>query len=53
MCKVDSLMLFFGRVGSSWGHRAFFSSSWEENVITPKYFILFLLFVLCYLVTLL
>jgi hypothetical protein len=28
-------MLYFGRVGSSWGHRAFFGSSWEENEITP------------------
>jgi hypothetical protein len=27
-------MLYFGRVGSSWGHRAFFSSSWGEKVIT-------------------
>jgi hypothetical protein len=29
-------MLYFGRVGSSWGHRTFFGSSWGENVITPK-----------------
>jgi hypothetical protein len=29
-------MLYFGRVGSSWGHRAFFGSSWGEKVITPK-----------------
>jgi hypothetical protein len=29
-------MLYFGRVGSSWGHRAFFGSSWGKNVITPK-----------------
>jgi hypothetical protein len=28
-------MLYFGRVGSSWGYRAFFGSSWGENVITP------------------
>jgi hypothetical protein len=31
-------MLYFGRVGSSWGHRAFFGSSWGEKVITPKKF---------------
>jgi hypothetical protein len=36
MCKVDSLILFFGRVGSSWGHCAFFGSSWGEKVITKK-----------------
>jgi hypothetical protein len=24
-------MFFFGRVGSSWGHRAFFGSSWGEK----------------------
>jgi len=45
MCKVGSWMLYFGRVdsswghraffGSSWGHRAFFDSSWGEKVITP------------------
>jgi hypothetical protein len=29
-------MLYFGRVGSSWGHRAFFGSSWGGKVITPK-----------------
>jgi hypothetical protein len=29
-------MLYFGRDGSSWGHRAFFGSSWGEKVITPK-----------------
>jgi hypothetical protein len=29
-------MLYFGQVGSSWGHRAFFGSSWGEKVITPK-----------------
>jgi hypothetical protein len=29
-------MLYFGRVGSSWGHRAFFGRSWGEKVITPK-----------------
>jgi hypothetical protein len=29
-------MLYFGRVGNSWGHRAFFGSSWGEKVITPK-----------------
>jgi len=29
-------MLYFGRVGSPWGHRAFFGSSWREKVITPK-----------------
>jgi hypothetical protein len=29
-------MLYFGRVGSSWGHCAFFGSSWGKNVITPK-----------------
>jgi hypothetical protein len=29
-------MLYFGRVGSSWGHRAFFGSSWGENAITLK-----------------
>jgi hypothetical protein len=27
-------MLYFGRVGSSWGHRTFFGSSWGEKVIT-------------------
>jgi hypothetical protein len=31
-------MLYFGRVGSSWGHRAFFDSSWGEKVITPSLF---------------
>jgi hypothetical protein len=29
-------MLYFGRIGSLWGHYAFFSSSWGEKVITPK-----------------
>jgi len=29
-------MLYFGRVGSSWGHCAFFGSSWGEKVITPN-----------------
>jgi hypothetical protein len=29
-------MLYFGRVGSSWGHCAFFGSSWGKKVITPK-----------------
>jgi hypothetical protein len=29
-------MLYFSRVGSSWGHRTFFGSSWGEKVITPK-----------------
>jgi hypothetical protein len=29
-------MLYFCRVGSSWGHRAFFGSSWGKKVITPK-----------------
>jgi hypothetical protein len=29
-------MLYFGRIGGSWGHRAFFGSSWKEKVITPK-----------------
>jgi len=28
-------MLYFGRVGSSWGHCSFFGSSWGEKVITP------------------
>jgi hypothetical protein len=32
-------MLYFGRVGSLWGHRAFFGSSWEKNVITPNNFL--------------
>jgi len=32
-------MLYFGRVGSSWGHRAFFGSSWREKVITPNFFL--------------
>jgi hypothetical protein len=31
-------MLYFGRVGSSWGYRAFFGSSWGEKVITPSFF---------------
>jgi hypothetical protein len=31
-------MLYFGRVGSSWGHQVFFGSSWGEKVITPYYF---------------
>jgi len=26
----------FGRVGSSWGHRAFFGSSWGKKIITPN-----------------
>jgi hypothetical protein len=30
-------MLYFGRVGSSWGHRAFFGSSWGEKVIISYY----------------
>jgi hypothetical protein len=30
-------MLVFGRVGSSWGHRAYFGSLWGEKVITPKF----------------
>jgi len=34
-------MLYFGRVGSSWEYRAFFGSSWGENVITPYFFIAF------------
>jgi hypothetical protein len=29
-------MLYFGRVGSPLGHRAFFGSSWREKVITQK-----------------
>jgi len=29
-------MLYFGQVGSSWGHIAFFGSSCGEKVITPK-----------------
>jgi len=29
-------MLYFGRVGSSWGHCAFFGCSWGKKVITPK-----------------
>jgi hypothetical protein len=29
-------MLYFGRVGSSWRHCAFFGSSWGKKVITPK-----------------
>jgi hypothetical protein len=29
-------MLYFGRVGRSWGHCAFFGSSWGKRVITPK-----------------
>jgi len=29
-------MLYFGRVGSSWGHCTFFGSSWGKKVITPK-----------------
>jgi hypothetical protein len=33
-------MLYFGRVGSSWGHRAFFGSSWGENVITPFFYLM-------------
>jgi len=32
-------MLYFGRVGSSWGHRAFFGSSWGEKVITPYFYV--------------
>jgi hypothetical protein len=32
-------MLYFGRVGSSWRHRAFFGSSWGKKVITPKNYI--------------
>jgi len=38
MCKVDSWMLYFGRVDSSWRHRAFFGSLWEEKVITSYFF---------------
>jgi hypothetical protein len=33
-------MLYFSRIGSSWGHRAFFGSSWGEKVITPYIFII-------------
>jgi hypothetical protein len=29
-------MLYFSRVGSSWGHCAFFGSSWGKKIITPK-----------------
>jgi hypothetical protein len=29
-------MLYFGRVGSSLGHCAFFGSSWGKKVITPN-----------------
>jgi hypothetical protein len=29
-------MLYFGQVGSSWGHCAFFGSSWGKKIITPK-----------------
>jgi hypothetical protein len=36
-------MLIFGQVGSSWGHSAFFGSTWEEKVITPNFFF-FLIF---------
>jgi len=32
-------MLYFGRVGSSWGHCVFFGSSWGKKVITPYIFI--------------
>jgi hypothetical protein len=35
----DSWMLYFGWVGSSWGHRAFFGSSWGKKVITPLNFV--------------
>jgi hypothetical protein len=37
MCKVGSWMLYFGQVGSSWEHRAFFGNSWGEKVITPNF----------------
>jgi len=29
-------LIYFGRVGSLWGHRAFFGSSWGEKVISQK-----------------
>jgi hypothetical protein len=38
MVVFGSSMLYFGRVGSSWGHCAFFGSSWGKKVITPKTF---------------
>jgi hypothetical protein len=34
-------MLYFGRVGSSWGHCSFFGSSWGEKVITPIFYFLY------------
>jgi hypothetical protein len=42
-------MLYFGRVGNSWGHRAFFGSSWEEKVITPFNFNFFFRILLLWL----
>jgi hypothetical protein len=32
-------MLYFGRVGSSWRHCAFFGSSWGKKVITPLFLV--------------
>jgi hypothetical protein len=34
-------MLYFSRVGSSWGHCAFFGSSWGKKVITPSFYVIF------------
>jgi hypothetical protein len=47
MCKVGSLMLYLGRVGSSWGHRPFFGSSWGEKVITTNFFFKKIFFIYC------
>jgi len=39
VCKNCSLMLSFGRSGSSWGKMRQTGSSWGEKVITPKSFL--------------
>jgi hypothetical protein len=41
-------MLYFGRVGSSWGHHTFFGSSWGEKVITPKFIEILSIIMLAY-----
>jgi hypothetical protein len=45
MVVFGSWMLYFGRVGSSWGHCAFFGSSWEKKVITLYFYLLLFYFI--------
>jgi len=39
----NSWILYFGQVGSLWGHSAFFVSSWGKKVITPLFLMVLVL----------